>query len=139
MTDQSGGTILVVDDDPVVLGFVRRTLAEDDLQVLLSDNSVDALDKAATEKVDLLLTDVMMPEMNGIELARIMHQRYPDMRIIFMTGYMCPQLSSDSFHDKAPCLKKPFTPRELRSVLQVYLRNKNPFAIDPPGADPDGY
>jgi len=82
-------TILVVDDEPLLLKVIANILTPLGYRVLQASCGKDALQLSDNfrEKIDLLLTDVIMPEMNGRELADILHQRRPDTKIIFISGY----------------------------------------------------
>lgn len=85
------GTILVVDDDPGVLRLCQTILARDGHQALVASGGSDALrllqDKEKANSVDFALVDVMMPVMNGIELAGRIHEIRPAIRIVLMSGY----------------------------------------------------
>jgi two-component system, cell cycle sensor histidine kinase and response regulator CckA len=83
------GTVLLVEDEPVVLRLARDLLAENGYRVLAASSGSDALSIARkeTEIIHMLITDVVMPEMSGPELADRMRKLRPGMRVLYMSGY----------------------------------------------------
>ena len=82
--------VLIVDDEQPVLKLVVRIIANDNYEIRSADSGVAAarlLDEPEFPGVDLLITDLMMPAMNGRELAAVVRQRYPAARILFVTGF----------------------------------------------------
>lgn len=108
--------ILLVEDDPVVLRTTARVLSRLDYEVLPHQRAGEALASAIlyADKIALLVTDMMMPEMNGDRLAQKIHQHLPELPVLYMSGY-----SHDIFNDydvdreTAFFVGKPFTPQEL--------------------------
>jgi putative two-component system response regulator len=80
-------TVLVVDDDKQVLGSLLLILCASGYKVIASENAGDALDRMERTVPDIVLTDIRMPGMDGIELAGIIHDRYPEIPVLIMTGY----------------------------------------------------
>lgn len=83
-------TILVVDDEDSALQLIQEALTAVGYQVFTANNGAaawQALESGAVKDVALLLTDLVMPQMDGMELARKVTQAYPDLRILFMSGY----------------------------------------------------
>jgi CheY-like chemotaxis protein len=123
--EAEGGTetIMVVEDDEGVRDLVRLMLEANGYEVLTAHDADEAA-RVCTERpcgVDLLLTDVMMPDVNGRVLAERLGALSPSMRILFMSGY-----SDEAVHrhgvlgDNAAFLEKPFTERTLaRKVREV--------------------
>jgi CheY-like chemotaxis protein len=113
-------TILVVEDDEAVRGLVSRILESAGYIVLLATRPSEAEQLLAQEQdVDLLLSDVVMPEMSGFELAaRLRHDR-PDLRTLFISGNA--YVASSSTHSTAELLKKPFAPSELTLAVRRTL------------------
>jgi len=105
-------TALIVDDEPLVLEVLAdygRTLG---LAIIAESDPVAALDRlAADPDIELLITDVRMPDMDGLELAMRAQTARPDLKIILATGYM-PQLSAPY-----PVLSKPYLLRDLERLL----------------------
>src|SRR5690348_1180397 len=79
-------TILLVDDDPLVRHALAQILADAGVRVLVADSAITAMRVLAQEHVDVLFTDVAMPDQDGIELAKQARQLRPDIRILFATG-----------------------------------------------------
>src|SRR5215472_14998083 len=81
-------TVLLVDDDREVLDTLVLTLKRGGYDVVPAESGTRALDLlAGGAVVDLMLTDVVMPDINGFNLARIVRMRHPRMRILFLTGF----------------------------------------------------
>jgi two-component system, cell cycle sensor histidine kinase and response regulator CckA len=120
---RSGGTILVVEDDPLVLGIARRALVEDGFRVFEANNGRKALELMERESgIDAVLTDLAMPELGGRELARRLRERRPELPIVFMTGYTDDIVSRRGLLGAGvPFLEKPLSPdtivRKMREVL----------------------
>jgi CheY-like chemotaxis protein len=80
-------TVLVVDDEPTVLTLCQRILERGGYTALAAPDGFEALRLLQTHHVDLALLDVMMPRMNGLELARKIQAEKPDVKIVLMSGY----------------------------------------------------
>jgi CheY-like chemotaxis protein len=109
-------TILVVDDDPVIRNLVGRALERMGYTVCEAEDGKSALELLThrTPMVDLVLTDIMMPRMSGLELAQVAAERWPELRLVFMSGGIVPgakNLPSDL--PAVHCLRKPFTTKQL--------------------------
>ncbi|HME90910.1 MAG TPA: response regulator [Myxococcaceae bacterium] len=119
------GRILVIDDEPIVGAAVRRTLCkEHDVTVVGSGR--EALDLIASgQRFDLLLSDVMMPNMSGMELFAELAQREPEAsrRMVFFTGGAFTERTI-RFLEAVPNerLEKPFDPEYLRAFVRDHLR-----------------
>jgi len=79
--------VLVVDDEESIRKFVVRVLGEAGFETAAASNGNDALAMAETTDFDLVLTDLMMPNMNGDELARRLRQTAPDLPVLYLTGF----------------------------------------------------
>jgi len=122
-------TILLVEDEPQVRAMVRNLLADYGYGVLEAPNGEDALRLAASHagKIDLLLTDVVMPRMSGHELAEQVRRLWPETQVLFMTGYTDDAMVRYGLADaKIALLQKPFTPltlaQQIRRVLDTTAR-----------------
>jgi two-component system cell cycle sensor histidine kinase/response regulator CckA len=81
-------SILVVDDEEPVRKFVDRVLRDAGYQTAVADSGTQALEVASKlDALDILVTDVMMPEMTGDELARRLRQSQPSLKVLYLTGY----------------------------------------------------
>ena len=115
------GTILLAEDEPLLRELGETILLHAGYKVLTAADS-DALKALVAQhpgKVDLLLTDVVMPGMSGPELVRIAKQRWPKIRVLYMSGYADDELQ-DLGRD-AGFLQKPFTPQELTAKIAEVL------------------
>ena len=104
-------TILLVDDSHRIRPLVRAILQDLDCQILEADGADQALELAAGPgtRIDLLLTDITMPGMNGVELADRLRQSYPQLQVLYMSGYALPSLITKGMH----FIEKPFRPEVL--------------------------
>lgn len=109
-------TILVVDDDASVRLLMTYILQQAGFQTIPACDGIDAMRRIdAGASFDMLLTDLSMPGMNGLELARRVRKNNPELPILFVSG------SVESFPDcvhGAECLSKPFTADELMEAIQ---------------------
>ena len=124
--DEQGGdeVILVCEDEEDVLRVACQVLRAGGYTVLEAVNGKHALDVAADYdgKIDLLLSDVVMPEMNGKDLAEAMAGSYPEMRVLFVSGYTGDVLGSEvSRSEGKDFLQKPFSPTVLLKRVRELL------------------
>lgn len=119
------GTVLVVEDEGELREIVQRILTRTGYEVLLAANGPEAIARASTYPgyIDLLLTDVVMPRMQGTELARHLEGRRPGLHVLFMSGYAEPLLGSPSSIDPSVLLlEKPFTEPTLLAKVAEALK-----------------
>jgi two-component system cell cycle sensor histidine kinase/response regulator CckA len=119
-----GETLLVVEDEEGVRELVRRVLTRHGYEVLEARHGRDALVEAERhEKIDLLLTDVVMPEMSGVALAAALRRRRPDLRVLYMSGYTEDEIvrRGDVGEGGLPLLQKPFTGDQLARLVRQSL------------------
>lgn len=116
-------TILLVEDESAVRDLAARILREAGHDVIVSASGHDAIAKVAEHgaAVDLLLTDVLMRGMSGRELADHMRTLWPDLPILFMSGYSPAQIDLDPAAYGAGFLEKPFAPSELEERVRSLL------------------
>jgi len=110
----SGPTVLLVDDQAYVLEPIVRSFERAGYQALTANNGRVALEVLQRHAVDVIVSDVIMPEMDGVELVEHVLARWPSIPVMFITGYV------DDARDLpkgVPVLLKPFNPREL--IFQV--------------------
>lgn len=115
-------TILVVDDDPSVRTLTRESLIAQGYRVLDAPDAVAALELVASrqEHIDLLLTDVVMPLLNGRELAKKLRAEKPTMRVLFTTGHRNDETLQRRISERRAVLHKPYVPSQLlRRVREV--------------------
>ncbi|MBS1856272.1 MAG: PAS domain S-box protein [Acidobacteria bacterium] len=119
-----GETVLLVEDEEGVRRFVRTMLERHGYRVLDASSPREALALAgdAGERIDALLTDVVMPGMNGPELARQLGAVRPGLKVLFMSGYTDRAIRlHDQLAEGDPYLQKPFTPQMLASRLRELI------------------
>ena len=116
--------VLVVEDEPSVRNLVRRSLEAVGLTVLEATNGRQALETVATmrEPPSLVLTDVIMPGLNGRELSEALALTQPDLPVLFMSGYTGDDVLARSLLPAtAPFIQKPFAPEELVTRVRMLL------------------
>ena len=117
-------TILLVEDEPAILAMIKRMLERLGYNVLAASSPNEALSTAAQHsgKIDLLLTDVVMPEMNGRQLVAQMRALRPDIETLFMSGYTADIIANQGVVDEGlDFLQKPFSKKELAAKLRDML------------------
>lgn len=121
MRKQGTGTILLAEDEPLLRELGETILSQAGYSVITAADS-NALRKLIAEhpgKVDLLLTDVVMPEISGPELVRLGKERWPSVRVLYMSGYTDDELQD--LDPDASFIQKPFTPAELMAKIAEIL------------------
>src|SRR5262245_62599747 len=121
--------LLVIDDDRAVRAAVQLVLENEGLEVHVADDGRSGLKLLKAESFDLLIVDVFMPGMDGLETIRLVHEHKPDLPIVVMSGMSfrtgsapAPDFLSMATKLGAICsLKKPFRPRELMAVVAECL------------------
>ena len=114
--------ILLAEDDNDMRRFLVKALEKAGYKVMSYDNGASAYDRLREEPFSLLLTDIVMPEMDGIELARRAAELDPDIKIMFITGFAAVALNANSAAPKdAKVLSKPFHLRDLVNEVQKML------------------
>ncbi|SYZ72472.1 putative Signal transduction histidine kinase, nitrogen specific, NtrB [Candidatus Zixiibacteriota bacterium] len=117
--------ILVVDDEEIVLSLVRDALEDAGYEIELAPSSAVALQKAESEYFDFLLTDIRMPECDGIELAQRIREKINGIGVIFMTGYANLSSAKDAIKEGAyDYIMKPFELNEMRQAVRNAVKKK---------------
>lgn len=119
-----GKTVLVVEDEPMVRALLRAILEGAHYQVLEASNGREALELVAREvrPVPLLITDVVMPKMGGIELAIQLRRRCRDLRVLFLSGYADESLTASAVMEPGTSfLPKPFDAQTLTGQVRRLL------------------
>ncbi|HJT41814.1 MAG TPA: response regulator [Sphingobium sp.] len=109
--------ILLAEDDESMRVYLARALERSGYDVVSVSTGAEAVPHIDSDRFDLLLTDIVMPEMDGIELAQHAATVAPDMRIMFITGFAAVTLKAGKAVPQAKVLSKPFHLRDL--VLEI--------------------
>jgi len=120
----SNETILLVEDEPAILGMTRMMLERKGYSVLSAGTPDKAIALARThaKSVDLLMTDVVMPEMDGRDLAERMTGLYPDIKVLFVSGYTADVIAHHGvLDDGVAFIQKPFSMKDLTEKLREVL------------------
>ena len=114
--------ILLAEDDGAMRTYLARALENAGYEVVAVDRGTAAVPYLEREHFDLLLSDIVMPEMDGIELARRATELDPDLKVMFITGFAAVALNPDSDAPKeASVLSKPFHLRDLVNEVERLL------------------
>ena len=115
--------ILLAEDDNDMRRFLVKALENAGFQVSSYDNGLSAYQRLREEPFEMLLTDIVMPEMDGIELARRASELDPDIKIMFITGFAAVSLRAEENVPQAKLLSKPFHLKDLvREVDSLFGR-----------------
>jgi PAS domain S-box-containing protein len=117
-------TILFVEDDPDVMDFATDALSDLGYNIIKAQNGRKALEiiRAQKDRIDLVITDVIMPEMGGIELAENIRTEMPEMKMIFSSGYTSNyQFSKEILAHSGGLLNKPYSLEDLASRVRTTL------------------
>jgi len=116
-------TILVVDDEDVILTFVAAVLKRSGFRVLAAPDSDEALrlTQSGAEPLDLAVLDIIMPETNGPQLYLALRRYYPNLRVLYISGFHPEEVSRRCGGARADFLKKPFTSEQLLSRVRREL------------------
>jgi two-component system cell cycle sensor histidine kinase/response regulator CckA len=122
-------TVLIVDDEPAVLRLIADLVRNAGYEVLQADGGDEALAICESRDccIDLMISDVAMPQMNGRALAECMNRRYPGVPIIFVSGYpesvqLLSGLTARGFEQGYTFLEKPFKKEALLKAIKAVLR-----------------
>lgn len=119
-----GSRILVVDDEHAVRALAARVLRREGYEVLEAGGAEEALQGAdqAGSELDLLLTDLVMPGLNGQQLAARLRESRPDLRVVYMSGYPEAEIEARGMKEVgAAYITKPFSSDVLRMVVRAAL------------------
>jgi CheY-like chemotaxis protein len=122
MTGKNAPTVLVVDDDPLILNLVKEQLSDYEYQPILAISGEEALEIAKkNSSIDLLLTDIIMPGINGMDLAKQFSTLYPHVKVLFMSGFTLPSSLYSIAGKGVAYLQKPFCKDALLDKMKFVL------------------
>lgn len=119
-----GKTVLLVEDNPSVLMLMERALEAEGYALLSAPHGEAALRMAGEEpgRIDLLVADLVLPRMGGLELAGRMAERDPTLRVILVSGYAGEEaVTSAAFAERVAFLEKPFSAASFRAKVRELL------------------
>ena len=125
--EQETKKVLILDDEQVVLNTCRDILDGTDLEVVTTTSAEECFNLAVSENLDLFVTDIMMPELNGVEVVRRLRKNNQHMTVIAITGF--PSMDTARKFMKLGAydyIPKPFTPEEFREVVLQAIGKKDP-------------
>lgn len=124
--------ILVTEDDEAVRAFVTRALQMDGHEIVQAEDGEEGFDQLQEHdgQFDLLLTDIKMPFMDGIELAKTAAKAYPDLKILFMTGFADQRERTGNLSNIVmDVVSKPFSLQQIRDSVTKALKAPHPATI----------
>lgn len=138
-------SILVVDDDPAVRTAIQMVLEREGLEVHAASDGQTALKLVAAEDFDMLIVDVFMPGMDGLEIIKQVHRQKPKLPIIAMSGLPFQSgatqppdsLSTATRHGAVGSLTKPFRPRDLLAVIAEALERSAAEGLERSAGGPE--
>jgi DNA-binding NtrC family response regulator len=114
-------TVLFVDDEPAILRMIRRSLLGRSFEVVTASGGAEALEVMVSRRIDVLVTDLEMPQMSGIELMQITRRRFPGTLRMVLTGAASPETTLDAINR---CEVVRFFPKVFEpEVFEVALRD----------------
>jgi two-component system phosphate regulon sensor histidine kinase PhoR len=118
MTDSAKKTILVVDDEVTVCKSIRKALACDTYDIDIAVSGEEALQMEEKKSYDVLIVDLMMPGLSGLDLLKSLKTRRPSAQVIMVTGYPTMKNTLQAMQIGAfDFLPKPFLPADIRNVV----------------------
>jgi PAS domain S-box-containing protein len=118
--------VLLVEDEPALLRMTTEMLRRQGFDVISAPDPVTALELAAVERFDVVVTDVVMPKMSGAELADRFAERFPKTRFVFVSGYTHEVIDEERLGPTARFLAKPFSSAELVDAVRGVLDAPDP-------------
>ena len=127
MKSRSETCILIVDDDKEVLNTLQRILQKRDYQVFTCDKPTQALEMLQSQPMDLILSDLKMPEMNGIQFLYQVKQDHPAIPVILVTGFGSIDSAVKTIQwGGFDYLQKPFEAKKIYEVIERALASSKP-------------
>ena len=122
---ESRDRVLIMEDDSGLARGLKMILSEQGCDVELADTGYAALDFCMRKDVDILVADLRLPDMDGMEIIRMLKEKRPDMRVLVITGYASIDTAVESFRCGASdYLPKPFTTSEFKNAMASALKER---------------
>ncbi|NOX19800.1 MAG: sigma-54-dependent Fis family transcriptional regulator [Nitrospirae bacterium] len=120
-----GVKVLVIDDEAIVRVSCERVLQPEGYEVVSISRGDEAIELMEKERFDIVLTDLKMPDMDGLEVLKIIKKRWPDVQVIIITGYGTISTAVQAIKLGAyEYIEKPFTPEDILRVVKSALEEK---------------
>ena len=117
--NEASRTLLIADDEANIRRVLEAIFKKDGYNVLVGENGLHAIELAATNKIDVLITDLIMPDMNGVELLQKIKEKHPDLIAVMITAYATIKTCVDAMrYGAADYITKPFDMNEIRAVVK---------------------
>lgn len=119
--------VLIVDDEQFVIMGLQRAIKVNapDLEVTFKDSALDALDILSKESFDIIVSDMFMPEMNGIELLAIVQDKYPDIIRIILSGYYENIIEPEKQKIADQFVSKPVSNKDFIEILRSHIAKRS--------------
>ena len=115
-------TVLIVDDNPNMSSLLVEMLEVFDYRAVRANDGHEALQKIEDKDVAMVITDMRMPKMSGLELLRAVKEKRPKLPVVLISGYSVDEVDSDLVRDKADgFLNKPFMMADIERILSDLL------------------
>ncbi len=122
MADKSAGKLMIVDDNEGVRHLVSRWLERAGFSVSQAKDGAEALDLVKKDPPDIILADIRMPKVNGLELARTVKREFPGIKVVLMTAYSSPQTIAQARREGVDdYLEKPFTQDQVEKAARKVM------------------
>jgi two-component system, NtrC family, response regulator AtoC len=122
---QTRPSLLVVDDDPVIADMISQTLEKENYQITMVHSGKDAIEKGRKQKFDLILTDLRMPDLDGMEVLGWFRQEQPEAIVVLMTAFGSSSSAIESIRQGAyDYISKPFKIEDLRQTIRKALSSR---------------
>lgn len=119
------GRVLVIDDEAIVRVSCERVLKPVGFEVMVTSRGDEAIELLEKEPYDVVLTDLKMPDMDGLEVLKIIKERWPDIQVIIITGYGTINTAVQAIKMGAyEYIEKPFTPQDILEVVEKAIKEK---------------
>lgn len=118
----SRGRVLIIDDEAIVRVSCKRVLSPEGYDIALTSRGDEAVALLEKEEFDVVITDLMMPDMDGLQVLKIINKRWPDIKVIIITGYGTISTAVEAIKLGAhEYIEKPFKPEDILTAVQNAL------------------
>jgi CheY-like chemotaxis protein len=127
MTPKVTSRVLVVDDEETLTWSMTKTLAKDrgKYEIIIANTGTDALQILDKDPIDVVVTDIRMPDINGLELLSLIRKKYPSTKVIIMTAYGSPEVHKEAARKGSYYyLEKPFEISDIRALILKALQEE---------------